>query len=398
MKWDIEKAKNGERTLSLNDIQIYSKYHPVEAAHKFIQAEYDDSAQSYILIGLGLGYHLKSLLNFAEGKKIVVYYFSESELQLFKKYNEDNWWKQTNVYLVQKLNDTDIVNNGQVLLPNVWLKAIGQKHPLFSILEVIKINQISYKKYANLLKDNFLKNIALNDCTIQPNIQSKIACLVAAGPSLNETVHWLKKREQQVDIYVVGAALKPLLAHSIEPKAAVLSDASELTMKQFENTNFQGELFYLSTANHQTVLKHNGPRFILYQKGYKLAEQQAKEKVLIETGGSVGTTTFSLLEQLGYEKVVLFGQDLGFNDQYTHAEYSPSKMEIADENFFRTIQANDGNIIHTSPSLQSFKFWYDQKMHATKVKVYNTAIKGAKIKNVPLINEKQFQSIINGDT
>lgn len=395
MKWDVEKAKNGELTLSLNDIQIYSKYHPVEAAHKFIQAEYDDSVDSYLLIGLGLGYHLKSLMNFAKGKKIIVYYFSENELQLFKKYNVDKWWKDANVHLVHKLATFDVTTSSQVLVPSVWLKAIGKKHPLFPILEVVKINQVSYKKFAHLLADNFLKNIKLNDNTIYSKVrQKKVACLVAAGPTLNETVHWLTKWQQKVDIYVVGAALKTLLAHNIEPKATILSDAGEITMQQFENANFQGELFYLSTANHQTVLMHKGPRYILFQKGYTLAEQQAHGGVLLETGGSVGTTTFSLLEQLGYEKVVLFGQDLGFSNQHTHAKHSPSNNEINVGEFLRTIQANDGSIIHTTPSLQVFKYWYDLKMQFTKVKVYNTAIKGAKINNVSLISELQFQHII----
>lgn len=398
MKWSVEEAKNGESTLLLNGIQIYSKYRPIEDAHKFIRAEYDSSAENYVLIGLGLGYHLKSLLNFVSEKKIIVYYFSEIEMQIFKKHNPDNWWKKLNVQIVKKINYIDISSNSQVILPNVWLKAIGQNHPLFSILEVIKINQISYKIFAHLLKDNFCKNKALNDDTIQSKVQKKVACLVAAGPSLNETVHWLKKKQQHVDIYVVGAALKTLLAHSIKPKATVLSDAGELTMQQFENTNFQGELYYLSTANHQSVLMHNGPRFILYQRGYRLAEKEANGKLIIETGGSVGTTTFNLLEQLGYKKIILFGQDLGFNDQYTHAEYSTSNKQVTSNEFLRTIQANDGSTIYTSPSLQTFKFWYDQKMQSTKVKVFNTASKGAKIANVPFINEQQFQRIINDVT
>lgn len=397
MKWEVTVSKNGENTLLLNGIQIYSQYRPVDGAIKFIQSEYDCNAGSYLLIGLGLGYHLKALLECVNGKKIIVYYFSESELQLFKKYNVTNWWEKENVHLVNKINSSVLENDLQIILPNVWLKAIGQEHPLFSILEVIKIQQISYSRSKDLLLENFNKNIMLNDFTIQTEKQSKVACLVAAGPSLNETVSWLKKYENDIDIYVVSAALKTLLANDIYPKAAVISDANEITVQHFEKTNFAGQLYYLSTANHQSVLCHKGPRFILYQKGYELAEQQAKKHPLIETGGSVGTVTFSLLERLGYEKVVLFGQDLGFYGQHTHANFSISNRLVTNEFSVREEHANDGSIIYTRPMFQVFKHWYDQKMTTTKVKVFNTATKGAKIKNVPLIDEQQFQHLVNGD-
>ncbi|WP_186439486.1 6-hydroxymethylpterin diphosphokinase MptE-like protein [Kurthia sp. Dielmo] len=44
---------------------------------------------------------------------------------------------------------------------------------------------------------------------------TKKAALVASGPSLNQTVVWLKKHEHEFDIYCVGSALKILLNHNI---------------------------------------------------------------------------------------------------------------------------------------------------------------------------------------
>jgi len=397
VRWEVTVSKSGENTLLLNGIQIYSQYRPVEGAKRFIQAEYDSNAGSYLLIGLGLGHHLQALLECVNGKEIIVYYFSESELQLFKKYNVTNWWKKKNIHLVNKINSLSLNNDVQIILPNVWLKAIGQEHPLFSILEVIKIQQISYKRNRELLRENFNKNIMLGDFTIQTKKQTKIACLVAAGPSLNETVFWLKKYQNDIDIYVVSTALKTLLAHDVYPKAVVISDANEITLQHFEKTGYKGQLYYLCTANYQSIIHHKGPRYILYQKGYELAEKHVKNVPLIDTGGSVGTVTFSLVEQLGYEKIVLFGQDLGFYGQHTHANFATSNRFFTNEFSVREEQANDGSIIYTRPMFQVFKHWYDQKMTTTKLKVFNTARKGAKIKNVPLIDELQFQHLVNGD-
>jgi len=396
LHWHVEQAKNGEVTLRLNEVFIYSKYRPKEDAVRWINAEFDEEAESYLLIGLGLGYHLQELIGKSKDKPVTVFYFDKNEYELFLNHNRDFWWKKECVKIVHDLTQTELHGNVQILLPNVWVKGIGENHPLFLTLEVIKINQLSYKKNSEKLKDNFFRNKALKDESIEKQKQDKVACLVAAGPSLNDTVSWLKKYQYKVDIYVVGAALKKLLANGIVPKATILSDASDGTLSQFQNTHFKGDLYYLSTANYNSVAAHNGKRYILYQQGYKLAEKEAEKRnaPLVETGGSVGTTTFSLLENLGYEIVVLFGQDLGFVGAQTHATLSVSGRDASNDVFVRKIEANDDSYIHTTAIFQTFWYWYEKKMETTKVKVFNTATKGAKIKNIPLISEDKFKEII----
>ncbi len=396
MHWQISTAKNGEATLQLNNIAIYSKYRPREDAKRWVSSEIHQDVPHYLLIGLGLGYHLQALDNLIVEKKITVYYFDQEEYTLFKENSNGTWWQKSHIQIVNNLNKIDF-DNMQLLLPNVWLKAIGEKHPLFGLLEVIKINQVSYKKNAVKMLENFKHNHALGDETVKVDSQNRLACLVAAGPSLNTTVEWLKVQQKNVDIFVVGAALKMLLENGVRPKATVLSDANDVTMAQFIDCEFSGELYYLSTANSKSILLHEGKRTILYQQGYKLAEQEAEKRhaPLIETGGSVGTTTFSLLEQLGYDQIVLFGQDLGFAEGNTHAILSTSGRDASTDLFLRRIAANDGSEINTSAMFQVFLSWYNEKIEQTKVKVFNTAVKGAKINNVPLINEMEFTELIS---
>ena len=52
------------------------------------------------------------------------------------------------------------------------------------------------------------------------------------------------------------------------------------------------------------TLRHTGNRFIMFQKGYFLSEEFAKNNVLtvLETGGSVATTALSLLEYMGFKR------------------------------------------------------------------------------------------------
>ncbi|MGN7478778.1 motility associated factor glycosyltransferase family protein [Solibacillus silvestris] len=380
----------------MNDIAIYSKYRPSDDALRWINTVVDLQVDSYVLIGLGLGYHLKALSAVAENKLIIVYYFEKKEYELFKLHNKDKWWQQPNIQIKNDLIGVELHESVQLLLPNVWLKAIGEQHALYALLDTIKVNQLSYKRFELQMAKNFGENIKLNDYSPYPLRTSNIACLVASGPSLNETIYWLKKVSEQVDIYVVGSALKKIIAMGIVPRAAVISDAQDNITEQLEGTNFNGDLYYLSTANYKAIASHRGRRYMLCQQGYKDAELLARQAnlPLLETGGSVATITFSLIETLGYESVVLFGQDLGYTGNETHASDSTSGKTVSEESRLQ-VQANDGSMISTVPNLQIYLRWFEQKVEDTPLKVYNTAVKGAKVIGAPLIYEQQFYKIIN---
>lgn len=395
MKWQVNCAKNGELTLELNDVAIYSKYRPSNDANHWIQAVVDPDATHYVLIGLGLGYHLKKLLDLVVDKPITVYYFEEKEYEIFQQNNGD-WWKRDNISLALRLDEVKIVSTLQILVPNPWIKAIGFNHPLHNLLEMIRLKQVSYKRASMEMLTNFNANIELGDPSIVKKKSHRIACLVASGPSLNATVHWLKKIQQQVDIFVVGSALKVLEKYNIIPKGVVHADASSENINQFQETKYNGALYYLSTANHLVPKSHQGPRFILMQEGYSLSEKYAEEKQipLLQTGGSVGTVAFSLIENLGYQQIVLFGQDLGFVSNETHVEHSTSNQKASFLKL-RKVVANDGTEINTNAGLLAFLLWYDMKCQETNMRVYNTAAKGAKIKNVDFITEHQLYDLVN---
>ena len=189
-----------------------------------------------------------------------------------------------------------------------------------------------------------------------------------------------------MDIYCVGSALRVLLKYDIFPKAVFITDPLDGIVNQIP-VDYKGQLYFLSTANYKAVNQHRGEKQIIFQEGYKLAEEYAKKhnQPIFQTGGSVATTTFSFIEWLGYEKLYLFGQDLGFPNKQTHAENSTSNKEVGEYQKLIEIIANDGTIIYTTPNLLTYKRWFDKAFQKTKVCVYNTAAKGAKLSNTTYI-------------
>ncbi|QCR31501.1 motility associated factor glycosyltransferase family protein [Lysinibacillus sp. SGAir0095] len=400
MQWDVIKAKNGEETLLLNGNSIYSRYRPREDAYKWIENEFDTTKECYLLIGLGLGYHLEKLAQLAKGKVVYIYYFEQEEKVLYT--NRVQKKLAPNIYLVNRIADIKFDYSIQLLIPRVWIKALGIEHPLLPYLEDIKINQLTYQKSALLMDINFNSNILLRDFNPYPKFKKKQVALIASGPSLNETINWLKNNEDKIELFVVGSALKVLLANNIQPSAIVISDPKESIRKQLYNIKIQCPLFYLSTANHETIKQHKGNRHILCQYGFSDAEKLAADTGLpcVETGGSVSTVTFSLLEYLGFETIYLFGLDLGFKGKQTHAVHSTSGGEVQGNFDFdlRKIKSNNGDTIDTMSNLNTYLRWFKSKIQRSDVKVFNTAYNGAKIDNVPYINRQEFQQLIRNES
>ncbi len=385
MKWEIEQAKNGQATLKLNNVYLYSKYNPKQDVARFMEKEILDKNNKFILVGLGLGYHLSYLLREVENVEVQYILLDDKELVLYQEYCDE---KTLSAHNVKKfINDEEFNKEAQIIIPQSFLNAIGLQHPLYPFIEDIKIRQRSFKRFKEQMEQNFIENSKLYQPLKIGDISREKAALVASGPSLKDTVKWLKIHEEEFDIYCVGSALGVLLEYDIQPKKIFMSDAQPAMLKQVDN-DYCGELVFLSTANAQAVAHFKGSKQIIFQQGYSAAEQFAKERKqpLFETGGSVATTAFSFIEWLNYKELYLFGQDLGFAGGRTHVEGSTSGKEITENNKFLDILANDGSMIQSTPNLLSYKRWFDQAFTKTDIRIFNTAKKGAKLKNTVFLD------------
>ncbi|WP_338652590.1 6-hydroxymethylpterin diphosphokinase MptE-like protein [Lysinibacillus sp. Y5S-8] len=400
MQFEKIEAKDGNSTLKVNNILLYSKYRPITDAEKFIESEFNSDSKGYLLIGLGLGYHLHALLKLGTNSKpIIVYSLDSKEIDLYKSISCGEKLP-SNVTITTDYRKIANVNDCQIIIPNVWLQVMDKQHPLYYLLMDIKMKQMSFKRFSSMMEMNFYANIKQQYYTLQyyqENLkQKKVSCLISSGPSLDVTKKWLEVVNGKVYLLCVGSALKVLLEEDIVPDGVIISDCQPTISEQLSDSGYTGDLFFLSTADFNTVRSHEGDKYILLQKGYELAEQYAKKMnyPLLETGGSVATTGFSLLEYLGFNSIVLFGQDLGFTDEYTHATNSTSGRKLSKNEEYIEIESNTGELIKTMPNLYSYLNWFNQKCRVTNCQVYNTAKKGAKIASVSLLEEEQLYELI----
>ncbi|MEK4093722.1 motility associated factor glycosyltransferase family protein [Viridibacillus sp. FSL H8-0110] len=403
MKWHVEQARDGSYTLKLNGIYLYSKYCPRKDVEKFIVKETTAQSKQYVLFGLGLGYHAEALIKYSPTSTIYILIADKNEIELCKEHGATHILNDKRIHIISdKVHLTNIrLEETQLVIPLQWLKAIGSDHPLFASLEDIKVRQMSYQNVSAIMHENFLANLTNSHLSLsefEGFAQSEEAVLVSAGPSLNQTIKSLKKIRRLCYVLAVGSALKTLLEEDIVPDAVIITDPTDLVQEQIKHVEYNGLLFYMATANHGMTTIHRGTKTILFQGGYPLSEEFAKSNSipLIETGGSVATTGLSLLEFMGFKKVYLFGQDLGFKNNKTHANLSTSSNTFETSMKFQKVLSNSGKYINTYSNFNIFRRWFEQKATNKSIRIFNTAWDGAKIEGIPYISademEKQLEA------
>lgn len=388
MLWEAERAKNGFYTLKCNGQYIYSRYNPKDDAYKFISQNIDVEASEYILLGLGLGYHLEALIELTRGKKIYVLLIEEEEKSLLSRFGNVNLLDNKNIVLINKNIDLMLKDDIQVIIPFSMLNILPNEHKIKSILESIKLNQMSFNLNKERLSYNFDKNIELNDShwgNLKNVFLNETACLVSSGPSIDDMIPYLHKLKGKCFILCVGSALRIMVKHDLIPDAVVISDAKQAVRHQFSDIEYNGPLFYLATGAHEVIASHKGKRICLFQKGYLNSERKASELgvELIEVGGSVATAGFSILEYLGFKNIILCGQDLGFRNGKTHSTSSTSGVFIKQPLEYKQVLSNNGDLINISKSLNVYLQWFEKKAKTSDVNIINTASNGTKIDGVP---------------
>lgn len=396
MNYTIELAKNQkDYTLQINGIYQYSKYKPKDIKKSTTISNQKD----ILLIGLRLGYELEVYLSqLDEEYKINVIYLNYEEVELTKLYGNKEMLenKRIRLFTLKESSRLDF-EEMDLVVPFSYIKAIGTSHPLYSYLEEIKIKQLSYMSAKEKMLENFQRNKLLKTSLLSDfqKKECKSAVLVSAGPTLKEYTYLLKEQRDSLFILCVGSALKTLNNNNIEPDAVIITDTSDLIQKQFNNES-NTTLFYLCTANHETVLKFQAEKYILFQKGLAYAEEAANDlrESVLETGGSVATTGISLIEMLNFETLILFGQDLGFSEGGTHSEDSSSNRTFDETITFQKTESNANKIINTTSSWLIYKRWIEHKAVSTSMNIYNIAFNGAKIEGCPYITPQQFIQLI----
>ncbi|MFY9107172.1 6-hydroxymethylpterin diphosphokinase MptE-like protein [Aliarcobacter cryaerophilus] len=211
------------------------------------------------------------------------------------------------------------------------------------------------------IKNNYkflLFNKLKNDFNFFRNIP---VLYIAAGPSLDDNIEWIKKNQNKFFIVTIGAAYKKLLANNIRiDLITTLDESTILEVMQFDDesvSKISKDTIILSgdMTNERVLKKFNQENLFLFE----LYKPIHKNNISF-SGYSIGEVTLDILLHLNSKNIYLVGLDLALNQETgeSHAKGSDSitsSLKLDEEQSRDTFSHSD-SLIQTKGNHSDFVF------------------------------------------
>lgn len=398
----LEESKSGTLTLVYDNKYIHSKYDPIKESEQFIKNKEEILKENNILIyGLGLGYHIKSIVNHInENQKLYIFDYNKELVKYCKEVNEEIFYLN-NVSIItdedsefyEKLSKCmDIVKDIIIHKPSLeTIKDINSD--LYALINGYADSKISIEKNYELLNENYVANIKSNNNNIMELIENfkkknKPYIIASAGPSLDRELELLKSNREKFNIICVGSALRALMKKEILPDAIVIMDGKEVVAKQlegFENSNIP--LCFLSTASRWAVRNYNGPKYIFFNNS-------GEDDIIIRTGKTVAVSAMYIAIKAKGKELIFLGQDLAFIGEKSHTETFKEIYGFEDDvkktSGNKTINGINGEKLETTQGYIYFKSQIERLIEDNKNVNFINCSKGAFIKGAKHMEFKVY--------
>lgn len=430
--WDISAAEEDIMAVNRNGRLYYlnSRYADEEFAKNWVkQFEGDNYKTVYIIFGLSNFRYAKELLKKAGKDNIVLLY--EPDKNIFIKAIEavdiTEIVKSDNVILcVDGINNELFGDFVAIVLADYGLMRITKYccmpnyDELYPVIWRDIIKSIKEKYQSVILSRNteilmaaeFIKNI-INNCkdivrqysVVQlelrfkqiDNIEEIPAILVSAGPSLDKNINEIKKAKGKAFIIAVDTALKTLLKKNIIPDMVITIDSHKPPIL-FMHTEFKDiPMAVCDCSNYELYVLHQGKRFYFAETesymSYIYNECTGGKLYSTETGGSVANNAFSLINILGFKKIILVGQDLAYTGKKFHTTdaYGESdKNVLEDYNKYFEVEDIYGGKVYTESNMDLYRKWFEsQIVRYPRLNVIDATEGGAKIEGTKIMTLKE---------
>jgi len=339
---EIIQGKIGLPTLRIRNngdegILLHSAYNPVKEAKNFISGYNLEETQFLIVLGFGLGYHVREILENYPWIKLLI--IVEPNISLFKTslklVDLSSIFTSPKIRLIIEENPLEVQRQvkslGELLLTGK--NSIIVHNPSFSVYK---------EKFLQIKKDTFQKNILANLPQIINNagvknlfgkFKDKPVICVATGPSLNKNVDLLAEAKGKALIICMDASLRTMLQHKIKPDIVVSIDYRKEVENLFRGIMDQTKDLFLAAdpEDYPGILSDfKGKKFII-NINKPLTQWLAKfmeDKGFLEKGACVAHAAFSLARAVGGNPIILIGQDLSYPDGFTHSQEATFRTKL----------------------------------------------------------------------
>jgi len=357
----VEKSESGAPRLlvqleSGQVAYVHNGKDPVNVAKKMAAELNADQGGLLVIMGMGLGYLAKELaLGMQEGSALVVY---EADPGIFKT-------------AMQEVDLTPVFSSRFIKVivgPEARLEAVCHQFMVYTgggvrlarFEPAFRLSPELYETKWTKELVGFTQGMAMNFLTIgqfgplfsraileavphllyshgvkqlEGKFQGDPAILVAAGPSLEKNVHYLKEAKGRAVIICADTVLGYLLARDIRPDFVVSVDPQGTTFSKYEGVNIPSDiaLVFHPACNDQIFKRFPGPKFVTesIMVIYKWLNEYFQEKGTLEGDMQCQMhMAFNLATFMGCDPVIMMGQDLCYTDSLMHVKGGSYLTEV----------------------------------------------------------------------
>lgn len=347
------------------EISLHSKYNPLREADGFA-AQTDPDCLFFVVIGLAGGYHIEKLLERCPRAKILAVESTKSDIDFLsgipcvKKLLSD---RRVIVSDIDSFESSILASYKPALHGNLTILSLRQWESSFSenaaicrekITATIKLLAADFSvqsHFGKIWQKNILTNLSLSEKAldfqeIKNHIDTtgKIAAIIAAGPSLDESIKKLAEHREKYYIIATDTAFSALTKQGIESDAVVSIDGQQVSHEHYienlpENTLFVFDLC-ASPSSARKVLT-SSRKIVFSESGHPLAQYASlftgkRNFVHLEAGsGTVTIAAASLAKKLRFKEIEFFGADFSYisGKPYSRGTYLESKFHSQSNRF-----------------------------------------------------------------
>ncbi|QTQ11724.1 motility associated factor glycosyltransferase family protein [Treponema parvum] len=396
---------------------MHSKYDPEAEAHSFT-GQLPEKSSFVVILGIGGGYHIRSVLERFPGARIIAVENSAKDISFISKIPcVQDLMKNGNVIFCAAENGNEAAQllktlyipalhkDLNILIQRAWGTAAEKKvkniiSELKKELSSISADYSVQSHFGKIWQYNIVRNLLflnkalkskdgrINEKTVFP--VEKTAAVVAAGPSLDDSVKKLKMERKNYYIISTDTALGTLLKHNIKPDAVVSIDGQFISHAHFMLEIPGGILFVFDVCASPCAVRRVYAlknRILFVRTGHPMLSSE-KDFMNLETGaGTVTIAAADFAAKAGFSNIEMFGADFAYISGKPYARgtylesgfYSQSyRLCSAEQRYcalmFRTPLIPDaGNpVIRTTQILNSYKNTF--RIWKEKLKTNRTAL------------------------
>lgn len=239
---------------------------------------------------------------------------------------------------------------------------------------------------------NFLNTFAnLNALLTSKSIESLYmrmpkdmpAIIVASGPSLDKNVSLLAKAKNKAFIIAVDSSLRTVLKTGVMPDLCVTIDAKKLSKHFSDDRANDIPMVCQLTSNREILKAHRAEKFFVNDLNHHVQHFFSRHTHLfpvVSSGGSVANDAFSIAQMLGFQTIIMIGQDLAYTDNRTHSADSVRGKTDASTLKHVIAEGIDGKPIAASNEFTLYRNWIqEQIVQYPELTVIDATEGGAKI-------------------